>query len=258
MPRSRQACVSPAKVVDYPRKEASITATMRQAVGIKKSWDPIWEQIFASQSWGKYPPEELIRFVASSYYHAANRRDIKILEVGCGAGACAWYMAREGFCATGIDGSPSAIRQAKELLGRDQLAAEFICGDVANLSELVKGRKFDAIVDAACLQCNRSAQVTDIVDQIFDVLLPGGRFFTILVAADSHGYGLGEEVEKGTFDKITEGPLKNRGLNHFFTLEEVKGLFCKFDSIEIDFTLRSFQNRAGVYKNWVCTGVKPT
>src|ERR1700722_13214770 len=97
--------------IDLPRRRTLISATMDQAPGIKQSWDPVWEQIFANQSWGKYPPEELIRFVARNYYRAANRGDIKILEVGCGAGACIWYMAREGFCATGIDGSPSAIKQ---------------------------------------------------------------------------------------------------------------------------------------------------
>jgi hypothetical protein len=58
-------------------------------------WDPVWENIFSSIPWGKYPPEELIRFVARNFYAALQRNRIKLLEMGCGPGANLWYMARE-------------------------------------------------------------------------------------------------------------------------------------------------------------------
>jgi len=111
-----------------------------QASSSPGSWDPVWEQIFASQSWGKYPPEALIRFIARNYYKAPDRKRISILEVGCGPGACVWYMAREGFSVTGIDGSPSALRQANDLLKKDQLSAELLAGDVLHLPHLVGAR----------------------------------------------------------------------------------------------------------------------
>ena len=50
------------------------------------SWNPIWEDIFSSQEWGKYSGESLIKFVARNFYKQ-NRSDIKILELGCGPGA---------------------------------------------------------------------------------------------------------------------------------------------------------------------------
>ncbi len=74
------------------------------------SWDPVWEDIYASREWGKYPPEELIRFIARTFYAVPDRKAIRILDLGCGSGAATWYVAREGFSAFGIDGSPSAIR----------------------------------------------------------------------------------------------------------------------------------------------------
>ena len=33
-----------------------------------KSFDNVWEEIHASQEWGKYPSEPVIRFVARNYY----------------------------------------------------------------------------------------------------------------------------------------------------------------------------------------------
>ena len=33
------------------------------------SWDPVWENVFQNQSWGKYPSENLVRFVARNFYN---------------------------------------------------------------------------------------------------------------------------------------------------------------------------------------------
>src|SRR5262249_34275510 len=79
-------------------------------------WDPVWERTFASRAWGKYPSEPLIRFVARNFYDAADRAQVRICELGCGPGPNLWYAAREGFSVFGIDGSETAIRQARERL----------------------------------------------------------------------------------------------------------------------------------------------
>lgn len=223
----------------------------------KQGWDPIWETIFANQEWGKYPPEELIRFIARNYYKAPDRKKVSILEIGCGAGACVWYAAKEGFSATGIDGSKSALVQAEKLLAKDGLKAELICGDIMQLDKLVGGRQFDAILDVGCLQCNTLSNIEKITEMVFQHLVPGGRFFSIMVAADSPGANMGREVEKGTYVDITDGPLKGRGLNHFCTQEEIENLLSKFTSVEIDFCKRSFQNRQVFYNNWICSAMKP-
>ena len=53
---------------------------------MRKSFDEEWEQIHSTQEWGKYPVEAVIRFVARNYYDVQDRRDIKILDYGCGGG----------------------------------------------------------------------------------------------------------------------------------------------------------------------------
>ena len=63
------------------------------------SWDNIWDEVFRSQPWGKYPSEDVIRFVARNFYKAPDRSSVKILEVGCGPGANLWYIAKERFAA---------------------------------------------------------------------------------------------------------------------------------------------------------------
>ena len=32
------------------------------------AWDSVWDGVFRENEWGKYPDENLIRFVAGKYY----------------------------------------------------------------------------------------------------------------------------------------------------------------------------------------------
>src|SRR5207247_2009282 len=80
------------------------------------SWDPVWEGVFTSQNWGKYPGEDVIRFVARNYYAAEDRSKVRFLEVGSGTGANLWFLAREGFSAHGMEGSPTAAGLARQRL----------------------------------------------------------------------------------------------------------------------------------------------
>jgi hypothetical protein len=50
-------------------------------------WDPGWDNIFSKKKWGKYPPEELVRFVGRNYFSVPDRSSISFLEIGCGGGA---------------------------------------------------------------------------------------------------------------------------------------------------------------------------
>ena len=56
-----------------------------------------WEEIFRTRAWGKYPPEEFIRFMAANFYRHPARQEVKVFEAGFGTGANLWYAAREGF-----------------------------------------------------------------------------------------------------------------------------------------------------------------
>src|SRR5271156_1950170 len=88
------------------------------------TWDPIWEDIFCSKSWGRYPPEHIIRFIARTFSGVRDRSTIRLLEIGCGPGANIWFMAREGFSVCGIDGSATAIDRAKQRLASEGLMAD--------------------------------------------------------------------------------------------------------------------------------------
>jgi SAM-dependent methyltransferase len=209
------------------------------------SWDPIWEKVFSEQEWGKYPPEHVIRFVARSFYKAPDRKQVKLLDLGSGTGACAWFMAREGFDVSSIEGSKTAVAQARERFSRENLAGDLRVGDFIELPW--PDEHFDGVVENAALCCNRFDQCKRVVAEARRVLKPGGHFLSSNLSNETWGYGIGEEVERNTFRNISQGPLQNRGLALLMDRAQVDELYSPFKDVRVEkatWTMDSLQHCA--------------
>ena len=190
------------------------------------SWDATWESIYSQQEWGRYPSEHVIRFVARNFYQRGDRRATRLLDLGCGPGACTWYMAREGFSVAGIDGSASGIRRAGERLAAERLTADLRVGDYVRLPWA--DGEFDGVVNNVTLTHNRFAQCQRAVSEVVRVLKPSGLFLSCNFTDRCWGYGSGREVEPGTFTDIAEGVLSGRGLVLFMSRSQVDELYRPF------------------------------
>ena len=208
-----------------------------------------WDGIYKKHEWGKYPPEELIRFVANNYYHMEDRTRIKILEVGCGTGANIWYLCREGFSVWGIDGSKAGIKIAEKYLKAEKLKAVLSVGDFVELP--YPKEYFDAVIDVYSIQHNKLIKALKIFSEIYRVLKNNGKFFALIRATGSEGfYKLGDEVEKGTYENVAYGS-KNVGLLHFYSDTELKKFLRDFKELKIDYVIRSINNREYKTKHWI-------
>jgi ubiquinone/menaquinone biosynthesis C-methylase UbiE len=202
------------------------------SIDVGKGWDQVWEDVFRRQEWGKYPPEHVIRFVARRWYGVADRRAICLLDLGCGPGACSWYMAREGFSVYGIDGSATAIRRAGERLRQEGLSATFQEGDYGRLPW--PDGFFDGVIDNVSLYCNSFETCKSIAAEVRRVLKPGGAFLSVNFTDRSWGYGLGRQVGPGEFTDIREGPLKDKGFALFMGRAQVDELYRIFCDVQVD------------------------
>lgn len=220
------------------------------------AWQPLWDSVFADREWGKYPPEDLIRFIARNFYRRPDRRDVKILELGCGPGANIWYLAREGFAAFGIDGSKVAIERATARLAGDRLAASLTIGDINDINRIYHGQTFDAVIDVGCLVCFTAAGQAGVIGQVHNLLKPGGRVFSRLFARGSWGDGLGVEVEPGTFDAITAGPLAGVGRVRFCTPDGARRLFAGFRNVAVERSSLTYDGGAHEMINLIVTAEK--
>lgn len=194
--------------------------------------DPIWERIFSSETWGKYPPEHVIRFVARHFYRVPERSQTRLLDLGSGPGASTWYMAREGFQVSAIDGSPSAIEHLLTRLREEGLSVDAAVGDFARLPW--PDRCFDAVIDNCSIYANREDHARAVFAEVLRVLAPGGTFFSTWFSDRTWGYGLGPRVERSGFSHVTEGPLKARGFVRFVGRSELDEMFAAFGSYTVE------------------------
>lgn len=179
----------------------------------------LWENIHANQEWGKYPSEQVVRFVARNYYNCV-RQDIKILDFGCGAGANTWFLAREGFDVYAFDGAPSAVKRAEKYLqdeGCNSVHFKVLDGKSLDYEE----NFFDCVIDGACICSNTRDNIIKMYQEVYRVLKQQGKIYSSCFGLETDGYLTGEELEVNTYNNIKEGALANRGIAHFYSEQEL-------------------------------------
>lgn len=219
------------------------------------SWDSTWDSVFSNQNWGKYPSESLIQFVARNFYGRIDRKETKILEVGCGPGPNIWYLAREGFAAYGIDGSARAIQLANTRLHGEGLSAVLHVGDIISLP--FPDSFFDAVIDVECLYANSRESTVRILKEIARCLKPGGLLYSRTLTDRMY---LGKKQTKcGSLEytDISDGPVAGKGFARLMTREEIDSLYrpC-FDIVSIDLSEYSVNNGSQTISEWIILGAR--
>jgi len=218
-----------------------------------------WEKIYASRSWGKYPPEELVRFIARNFRAVADQSEVRVLEIGCGPGPNIWYLVREGFSVTGIDGSPTAIKQAEERLIADKLPhiKPQVDLKVGDFSSLPWGNEsFDAVIDIEALYANLMSDIEITVAEIHRALKPNGLFFGKMFGIETMGSNSGKMLEMGTMQYPEIGPCTGNEIAHFFTRDEISDLFGCFSDTSIDQVNRTDHDGIVQISEWLVTARK--
>lgn len=220
---------------------------------MKKSMSDEWEEVHHDREWGKYPSEPIIRFVARNYYKK-DRKNVKILDFGCGQGAHTWYLAREGFDTYAFDGSLSAVQKAKQVLEKDNLKANVDVMDGANIS--YPNDFFDAVIDSACVGHNRIEDIRLMYSSIYKILKKGGQLFSTFFTTKTTGFGTGEYIESNTYKGIASGPLQGLGVVHFWEEEEFKDVIQSIGFKNIQIEKSMYTNNKDVIDMFILTAVK--
>jgi SAM-dependent methyltransferase len=107
-----------------------------------------------------------------------------VVDVGCGTGENALYLAAEGYRVVGVDGSPRAIERARRKRFERGLdgPTEFVVGDALSLpdvSALGPHRPFGTALDSAVYHQFPRDEVSRYLRAVRSVLRPGGRFHVL-------------------------------------------------------------------------------
>ena len=119
------------------------------------------------------PPELLVGLVKSGRV-----RPCKAIDLGCGAGNYAIYLASKGFEVTGVDFSKTAIKLAKKNAKKNSVKCEFIAGDVINELDNVEGGR-DFAYDWGLLHHIMPEYRHKYVSNVNGLLNPGGKYLSM-------------------------------------------------------------------------------
>jgi len=111
-----------------------------------------------------------------------------VLDVGCGTGENALFLAGCGHEVWGVDSAPAAIEVARRKARERGLTATFIVEDTLNLHEI--GKTFDSVIDSGLFHTLSDPERVSFVRNVFEVLKPGGTYFMLAFSErEPGGYG---------------------------------------------------------------------
>lgn len=168
------------------------------------------------------PPERPVAHVYDSAYAGIPNWDIgrpqraflelldaglvrsRVLDVGCGTGELALFLARQGYDVLGIDLSQLAIQQAKEKARWRRIPAVFLVWDALYLSRLAdENLSFRTVLDSAMFHILGSNERDRFVDELGSVVQPGGLYCVLGDARrrDRDTYGITPSEIRRRFER---------------------------------------------------------
>lgn len=101
----------------------------------------------------------------------------RVLDLGCGTGENALFLAAEGFDVLGVDASSIAVEKASGKAKDRRSSARFAVRDALDLSGL--SESFDTVIDSGLLHLFSEQDRPLVVGNVRAVLVPGGRYHVL-------------------------------------------------------------------------------
>lgn len=202
---------------------------------------------FAAQR--KYPNEELCRFMGRNFFSIPNheRKNIKILETGCGSGANLWMIAKEGFDAYGIDLSQKAIELCGQMLLSYGTSANLSVQNMAQLNFV--NDYFDAVVDVFSSYCLTKNEHKKYLQEIGRVIKPTGKFFTYFPSKSSDTYSYPKTapfIDSNTLAYVSREDSPFYGQNYPFSFVHPREY--QQNLVDLGFTIQYLETVSKTYR----------
>ncbi len=162
------------------------------------------------------PPDELKELIEKQKI-----KPCRAIDLGCGTGNYALYLAERGFEMTGVDNSPSAIKIARENARKRNLKCDFQVMDVLRDFKKIQWN-FDFVYDWLLLHHIYPKKRRSYCENVSKILNPGGTYLSVCFSEEDRQFGGSE--------KYRETPL---GTTLYFSSEkELRDLFVPLFQIE--------------------------
>jgi len=199
--------------------------------------DKIWEELFSSKEWGKYPPEEVIRY----YFFVSNQletKNIRALDIGSGKGACSWFLKKGCANVTAFEGAPAGLKNTNKLVSEFNVNGkiDLLHGDITEPKNYLNN-KYELLLDNYSLYSNEENKIKSALIQYYDLTAPSGFFLMNCFGQRTTGFGLGKQISDNTWTEISNGIMTERGIVTWYTKKRLFHIFQK-----IGFSISYYEN----------------
>ena len=180
------------------------------------------EKIYRNMSPGEIPwnietpPNAIVELCESRKV-----KPCKTIDLGCGAGNYAIYLANIGFDVTGVDISQTAIKIAKENAEKKGVKCNFLVADVLGDLNEVK-ETFDFAYDWELLHHIFPEKRKKYVENVYRILNPRGKYLSVCFSEKDPQFG-----GSGKYRETRLGTIL-----YFSSEDELKGLFDPYFNIK--------------------------
>jgi ubiquinone/menaquinone biosynthesis C-methylase UbiE len=101
------------------------------------------------------------------------------LDIGCGTGDSAIYLAQHGWRVTAVDFVPKALDKARAKAAAKQVTVDFVHADATRLSSEGVGTDFTLIIDSGCLHGMSDEDRDAYVREVTKVAAPNARLLIV-------------------------------------------------------------------------------
>ncbi len=182
-----------------------------------------WEALYKEKGIVQKEPSKFVK-EAVEFFKQQNLQ--KILDLGCGTGRHILYLFKNGFEVYGCDASESALKIASELIPN----VEFKKCDMTSLP--YEDNYFDGVLCHFVIQHGKIKQIKKAISEIYRVLRKNGILYLSVPSTKHPEYFTGEEIEPNT--KINIAAIDGSIPHHYFTKDEIKTLFTKFEIVKLE------------------------
>jgi SAM-dependent methyltransferase len=128
-------------------------------------------------------PTPLVELVAQ--YPSTGRA----LDIGCGTGRDAVYLAGRGWTVTGVDSVPRALDAAGQRARASGVEVNWVGGDVTRLQTLGIGEGYELLVDRGCFHGLTDTEREQYAKGVAALAAPGARLLMFAFQPRSRGLG---------------------------------------------------------------------
>lgn len=179
--------------------------------------DIYWQMPKSEIPWDmEEPPTALVELVTSGTVQPC-----KTVDLGCGIGNYALYLASRGFDVTGIDISPTAISMAKENAQKRGLTCNFITADLLDNPNNLK-EQFDFSYDWELLHHIFPEHRKSYSENVYHLLKPRARYLSVCFSE--------KDPQFGGSGKFRETPIGT--ILYFSSEQELRDLFTPYFIID--------------------------